>query len=85
MDLVKYELEVPKESKEVLDAAISLVSFFMQKKPLAEITLLLPGVLAALDGISQVKDEIASDKKDELAAYAVHQLWAALQPPAPSA
>ena len=74
MDLVKYEMDVPKESKEVVDALIGMVEHFMNKKPLEEITLLLPSLMAAFDGYSQVDDEFKSNHRDELVAYLIHKI-----------
>jgi len=80
MDLVKYEMEVPKESKEIVDSVVALVDHFMQKKPLAEISLLLPGIMTAFDGYDKVKEEIASNNRDELVAYLINKLLPIILP-----
>jgi len=80
MDLVKYEMEIPKESKEIVDAMMGLVQHFMDKRPLEEITLLLPSMMAAFDGYSEVKEEMKSENRDELAGYLIHKALPALMP-----
>jgi len=85
METVDYTLKVPKEGKEILDAALALVAHFRAGKGLSEAVALLEPVKEAVDGASGVVEELKSEYKDELAAYGVHKLWEALDPPKPAA
>jgi len=76
MEKVPYELQVPKEAKEVIDAVIALTMHFVNKKPVEEITLLLPEIVKAVDGADKVWDEVKSEGKDELALYMLHKVYA---------
>jgi len=73
MDLIKVEMEVPKEAKEMVDAVMSLIGHFVDKKPLAEITLLLPVIMVAVDGYDKIAAEMKSENRDELAGYLVQK------------
>lgn len=73
MDKIKYEMEVPKEGKEMVDAVMGLVKHFLDKKPIAEIAGHLPAVMQAVDGYEKIAGEIAGEGRDELAGYLVHK------------
>lgn len=79
MNKVAVELMVPKEMHELVVAVTDLVKHFKEKKPLAEAMALLPQVLAAIEGVELISEEIKSDGKDEAAAFLVHKMWEALQ------
>lgn len=76
-----YEMQIPKEGKEIIDALEGLVKHFVAKKPIAEAALLLPAVMTAVDGYDKVGEELKSDGQDELAGYLVHKLLGALKAP----
>ena len=78
VELVKVELGVPKEGKEIIDAAFGIVSHFVNGGKLEGAAAFLPAVMAAVDGYQKVGEEIASDAKDELAGYLVHKGLGAL-------
>ena len=81
---VKVEMDVPKESKEVVDLMAALVKDLKAKKSIAEIgTDIFPKLLVAVEGITAIGEEVASDGKDEMAGYLVQQLMAELLAPAP--
>ena len=81
---VSVTMEVPKESKEVVDLLAALVKDLKAKKSIAEIgTDVLPKLLVAVEGITAIGEEVASDGKDEMAGYMVQQLMAELLAPAP--
>ena len=84
MDKVVYEMHVPKEGKELVDAVHGLVSHFVNGGDVAGATAQLPAVMSAVEGINKLGDELKSDGKDELAAYLVHRLWEALEKDAPA-
>jgi hypothetical protein len=78
MASVLVELQVPKEGKELVDFLDQVLGKALSKAPLAEYAELLVSVLPALDGIDELKAELKSEGKDELAAYLVHKLMARL-------
>ena len=74
METVKVELEVPKETKEVLDALLATLDDVLAKKGAAEIaTAALPRLISAVDGYEKIGDEL-KEGKDALAAFAVAEL-----------
>ena len=79
MDLVKVEIEVPKEAKEVVDALAGVAEHFLSGKGLDEAAALLPSLLAAVEGVQDVLPALKSEYKDELAAYLVKRVWQALE------
>lgn len=80
MATVQVVMEVPKESKEVVDAIVLLVKDIKAKKPIGEIAGdALPKVIQAAEGFDQVGGEIKSEGRDELAGYLVQQVFAALE------
>lgn len=85
VETVSYTMEVPKEGKEVWDAASALVAHFVNGGDLATAATLLPAVMTAADGAGKVMEELKSQYKDELAAYGVHKMWDALEKKAPAA
>lgn len=78
MDRVKYEMEVPKEGKELIDALAGIAKHFMEGQPIAAAAALLPSVMSAVDGIQKLGEELDSEFKDELAGYMIHKMWAAI-------
>lgn len=82
IDTVKVEYDVPKEGKEMVDAVHALVKHFLDKKPIAEITLLLPLVMAAVDGYDKIGAEVDSEQRDELAAYLIQKMLVLFPPKA---
>ena len=80
MDLVKYELSIPKESKEVVDLVDAILEKVMAKAPIAEFSALIGDLMKAVDGVGSVDDELKSEGRDEIAAYLVHKVMARLVP-----
>jgi len=85
MSKVSVTLQVPKESKEVIDALIAVLGHFKAKKPLAEAAALLPAVMIAVDGVDKLADEVKSDGLDEIAGYATCKIIEALRAESPEA
>lgn len=79
MNTVPVELMVPKEMHELIVAVTDLVKHFKQKKPLAEAMALLPQVVAAVEGVELLGEELKSEGRDEAAAFLVHKMMEALQ------
>ena len=75
---VPATLDVPKESKEVLDSALGLVEHFRKGGDLAGAALLLPSVLQAVEGHEKIGAEIKSAYKADLLAYAAKKVGSAL-------
>ena len=73
---------VPKESKEMVDALVSLVAHFKYGGDLAGATLLLPGLLSAVEGVGKIAEEVKSEQNDELVGYTVQKVMALLKPKA---
>lgn len=82
VESVAVQLDVPKESKEVVDAVTGLVSHFVKGGDLSGAAAFLPAVMAAVDGYEKLADELGSELKHESAAYAAWKLWEALEKPA---
>lgn len=80
MESVKYELELPKEGKEVVDLLDSILEKVLNKAPMAEYAALFGQASVAVDGISSVGEEMKSHLRDELAGYMVHKLMGRLLP-----
>lgn len=78
IELVKYEMMVPKEGKEVVDLLDALIEKLQAKEDLSKFSELMNKVYVALDGISFLSVEAKSKFKDELAGYMVHKLMGRL-------
>lgn len=79
LELVEWKMDVPKEAKEVIDALAKVTLFLKEKKPIAEIGVLLPDFVAAADKFNQVVPAFKSDHNDETAAYLLKQILGALK------
>lgn len=63
MAIVKMELDVAKESKDVMDLLVVLVKDIRAKKTIAEISAdALPKLMGAIDGVNQIPDEVKDRK-----------------------
>lgn len=60
MELVKYELQVPKEFKEVVDFFDKIYSRARDGVQIDDITALLPDMMQAIQGLENVDDEVKS-------------------------
>lgn len=75
MNLIKVELEVPKESKEVIDAVVELIKDLKAKKDLTAILAENIAVLSmAIEGLDQIKEELKSKYVADLASYGAVQI-----------
>lgn len=84
METVEVTVRVPKEGKEIVDAAVAIIAHFRAGKSLAEAAALLPSVMQAVDGWDKLGAEISSAQNDELAGYTVQKIIAALKPAVPA-
>lgn len=82
METVNVTTQVPKESKEMFDAALGLIRHFKAGGDLAGAALLLPAVLKGVEGVEKIGGELSSAQNDELAGYVVQQVMDLLKPSA---
>lgn len=71
---VPSSLNVPKESKEVLDSALGIVEHFKKGGDLAGAALLLPSVLQAVEGHEKIPAEVKSQYKTDLLGYGAKKI-----------
>lgn len=79
MELVKVELNVPKESKEVVDFLALIFDEAKQGLGVDDIAKLLPGLMQAIEGLDKVDDEIKGKNRDDLMGYLVKQIGSKLE------
>jgi len=88
VELKKVELELPKEAYEVKELIVALVKGIKDKKPIAELaTSVLPQLLAAVEGVENLDDEVKYAKGGlvklgALLAAEVVEVFVNLAPPA---
>lgn len=68
MEVVKYEMDVPKEFKEVVDFLEGVAKLAMEKK-WGEIAGLIPAGMQAVDGYEDALKVVNSQYRDESVAY----------------
>jgi len=72
MEVIKKEIEVPKELNEVCVFVVELLKDIIAKKSIAEISAEnVPNLMAAVNGFEAMKDELKDDKVFDLAALMV--------------
>lgn len=74
MGVIKVELNVPKESKEVIDLLAKLFDEARDGLGVDDISKVLPELLAALDGLDQVDEEIKGKDRGAILAYLVNEV-----------
>ena len=79
VNVIKYEMLVPKESKEIVDLVDSILEKVL-KKDWAALIGDVGKASAAVDGFDKVKEELSSEYRDELAGYLVHKMMGRLLP-----
>lgn len=79
MELVQITKQVPKESKDIVDAVEMLLDLVLKKAPIEEYASLLPKVMAAVENVSAVKSELKSSHRNELVSHLLlvllEKLW----------
>lgn len=73
MQLVKVEIEVPKETKEAIDVATKVVKLVVEKK-FAELLTLVGELAQGVQGAQEIPAEISSEHKPALVAYAAKKI-----------
>jgi hypothetical protein len=80
VELVKVEIEVPKEMKEVADALIGLAQDIKAKKNIAEIAAgALPRVVVAVDGYEKLSEEAKAEQAFDAYSYLLAGIAKALK------
>lgn len=75
MEVIKKEVELPKEMSEVSTFVVELLKDIMEKKPIADISAEnLPNLMAAVGGFEAMKEELKDDKVFDLAALMVSDI-----------
>lgn len=78
---VEVKINVPKESKEVLDTAIDFIEDVIAKKDVSTIAAEnLPNLLKAFDGYEKIGGELSSEQRSDLAGYVVKRVLDLLVP-----
>lgn len=78
---VKVEIEVGKETKELVDALADLVEDIRAKKDMSLIAAEnLAGLLKAVEGVDQLDDEMKSSARNSSGAYAALKIADAIAP-----
>lgn len=77
---VTYEMEVPKEFKEVVDLFSAILGKVRSKADIGEYLSLIKKLTVATDGIGDIGEEMKSQYRDEAAGYLVHKLMGDLLP-----
>ena len=79
IETVSYTMEVPKESKELIDAECGIIEHFIGGGSLEGAAAFLPAVMKAVEGIKKIPAELKSRYNDEAAGYLVHKQWQSLK------
>ncbi len=81
VEKTKVEIEVGKESKEVVDAITLLVEDIREKKDISLIAAEnLPSLMKAIEGVDKLDDEMKSEVRNATVAYAGLQVAETLVP-----
>lgn len=79
VETVSYDLKVPKESKDVVDAVVGIIEDIKAGKgALSSAQENFDKLVAAVNGFAQIPAEAKSEYKDELIGYFTHKLTEAL-------
>jgi len=81
---VSYNMEVPKELKDVVDLLDAILENVMAGKSASAYANVLDELMEAVNGISGVAEEAKSQFRDEAAGYLVHKLLGRLLPVKPA-
>lgn len=74
MEVVKVELNVPKESKEVIDLIAKIFDQAKDGLDVNDISAILPEFMAAVQGIENLDDEIKGQNKGAILAYLMGEI-----------
>lgn len=74
VELVKYEMQVPKESKELLDPVVGLIKHFKDGGDIEGAAVFLPAVMKAVEGLDKIPEELKTHTRT-VVAYSVEKIW----------
>ena len=74
IETVKVELQVPKESKEVVDFFTEVVKMVKAKAEATQYMALIPKLTDAVSGYEKLSPEMKSTHKDDLVAYITKEI-----------
>lgn len=72
--LVKHELQVPKETKEVIDFLAAIAEKVIAKAATSEYMQLVDELYKGLEGVEKVGAEVKGNHKGAIVAYLVDQV-----------
>lgn len=79
VELVQDQLNIPKESKDVVDFLANVVDGIKAKRPLAELAAAeLPDLIKAVEGYQAIGEELKDGHRADLIAYFVKKVAAEL-------
>lgn len=78
IELVKYEMEIPKEVKEAIDLLDAFLAKVIAGEHISSFKDLIDEVYLAVDGSMKIGMEVKSQYKDEIAGYLTHKLMGTL-------
>lgn len=71
---IKHEIEVPKETKEIIDFLDKVAAKVKAKAPLAEYSTLIADLYTAVEGAGVVDDEMKSKHKGAALSYLIEKV-----------
>lgn len=78
---IPHTLNVPKESKEIVDGIVELIRDLKAKKSTSAVLAgQIDNISGYLDGWDELDDELKSEYRDDLAGYLVQQVMEILMP-----
>lgn len=78
METVAVTYQVPKESKEIVDALTAITRDVIDGKGFEAITGNIEELMRAADGYKKLKEEIVGSGRNEISAYLVREFWEAI-------
>ena len=80
MDMMKIEMDVPRDFVEIVVLVDGVIEKAMAKAPAAEYVTLIGKLSSAIDGAQNVGPAVSGQYRDECAAYLVKTLMERLAP-----
>jgi len=80
METTAVTMNVPKESKEVIDLLAGIVEKVKAGAEVNDYLSLIGELTSALDGVDKIPAEAKSDGRDEMVAYLLHKIMPILLP-----
>lgn len=80
METLAVSMNVPKESKEMVDLLEGVAMKAKAGAEVSEYMELIGKLSSALEGVEKMGDEAKSDGRDEIVAYLIHKIMPVLMP-----